>query len=142
MLKTASVIARCPPRAYHLGEGRVLKTAGILYSTSVVAYHLGEGRVLKTHVAGDAYRELAYHLGEGRVLKTAWYHALRHIEPYHLGEGRMRKDAITVQDKLESSIKVCSRWFTGDVPRKKNAPFRAHSERGIWAICALLWTHE
>ena len=142
MLKTQPLRSCYEVSAYHLGEGRVLKTASVIARSSVVAYHLGEGRVLKTHVAGDAYRELAYHLGEGRVLKTAWYHALRHIEPYHLGEGRMRKDAITVQDKLESSIKVCSRWFTGDVPRKKNAPFRAHSERGIWAICALLWTHE
>ena len=142
MLKTRSRRRTRTSRAYHLGEGRVLKTGRGAARRGALAYHLGEGRVLKT--AGILYSTsvVAYHLGEGRVLKTAWYHALRHIEPYHLGEGRMRKDAITVQDKLESSIKVCSRWFTGDVPRKKNAPFRAHSERGIWAICALLWTHE
>ena len=36
------------PKAYHLGEGRVLKTLFDDATLTGAAYHLGEGRVLKT----------------------------------------------------------------------------------------------
>ena len=48
MLKTISPLRYALPRAYHLGEGRVLKTDSWEKLEEDLAYHLGEGRVLKT----------------------------------------------------------------------------------------------